>query len=132
MSLIKWDPFRDLEELFEKEHLRVGWDLAVDLYEENGTIVAKMHVPGIDASKIDITIEDDILKVSGSRKKEEETKDKSYYRKEIRSGSFERYVQLPSEVQGSKTMASYQDGVLVITMPKKTPTESKQIKVKVK
>lgn len=132
MSLIKWDPFRDLEELFEKEHLRVGWDLAVDLYEENGNIITKMHVPGIDASKIDITIENDILKVSGSRKKEEETKDKSYYRKEIRSGSFERYVQLPTEVQGNKAMASYQDGVLVITMPKKSPTESKQIKIKVK
>jgi len=133
MALFKWDPFFEVQELLDdKQKLRLSWDLAVDVYEEDTNVVVKMNVAGIDPDKFDITVEDETLRVAGSREKKEEVEDKNYYRKEIRSGSFERIIPLPTTVQSEKTMASYDNGVLKIIMPKKAPSGSKQVKVKVK
>lgn len=131
MPLMKWDPFSELQEILDANHKRIGWDFAVDVYEENESVIAKMNVPGIDPDRFEITVEDDLLRVAGSRDKEEEVEDKEYYRKEIRCGSFERVINLPCAVMAEKTSASYENGVLKIVMPKKTPTVSKQIKVKI-
>lgn len=137
MALIKWRPFADIDEIFEREFIpirwpKVGWDLAADVYEEKGNIVAKLNLPGMDPDKIDISIEGDILRVSGSREEEKESKDKNYYSKEIRRGSFERTISLPGPVKVDDVEAEYKDGVLTITMPKKEGESVKKIKVRAK
>ena len=122
MPLIHWEPFKDLEELF--------WDLAVDVYEENNTIVVKMNIPGIDPDKIDIEVEDNHLHISGERKEEHEIKDKKYHRKEIRCGSFERVIALPCAVSSEDARAEFSDGVLTIALPR-VSEEKKVNKIKV-
>lgn len=117
---------------FDVDFPKIGNDLAIDLYEENNNLVAEMNIPGISSEDIDIAIEGHLLRVSGSREEKKEKKEKNYYSKEIKYGSFERFVRLPFEVQSDKTSAHYQDGVLKIVMPKKSVTKAEKIKVSVK
>lgn len=137
MALIKWEPWGDIEKLFGEFPLapsaRSGWDLAVDLYEEEGNVVAKMQLPGIDAAKLHVSVEDDYLHVSGSREEEKEEKGKRYYYKEIKKGSFERVIALPTAVEKDKVEALYDRGVLTITMQRKEKKESSgKVEVKVR
>ena len=132
--LMRWKPFG--EKFFDLDFptntlTKFGWDLAVDVYEKEGNVIAEMSLPGIDPEKVDITVEDDYLKVSGSREEKKETEEKDYYSKEIRRGAFERTVRLPHVVKKEKAEAEYKDGVLKIVLPK---DEKKigSLKVKVK
>ncbi len=130
--LFSWRPFgeRFFDEDFPVATLpKFGWDLAVDIYEKNGNVIAEMNLPGIDPDKIDISVEDGYLTVSGSREEKEESKEEDYYSKEIKRGSFERTVKLSHAVKKDKADASYKDGVLKITIPK---DEKKEGTVKVK
>jgi HSP20 family protein len=130
--MIKWRPFHHLEDLFHDHHSRSAqWDLAVDVYEENDNVIAKMNIPGIDPDKINIDVEDNHLHVSGERKEEKEVNEKNYYHKEIRRGSFERIVPLPCAINKQKVSAEMHEGVLRIVMPKINAQEhaAKRIKI---
>lgn len=134
MAIIRWEPFRDLERMFDADMRplsRLGWDLAVDVYEKDNNIIAEMHLPGIDPNKLNVSVERDHLRISGSREESQENKQRNYYSREISRGSFERFVQLPSEVDSNKTEAGYKNGVLTITMPKLQQQASGKVQVKV-
>lgn len=133
MSMIKWRPFGDLEELFEFRPLQgKAFDTGkMDMYEEDGNIVVKMNVPGIDADEIDIRVHDNHLHVSAKHEQKKEEKDKDYYYKEMSSGSFQRMVTLPSFVDESEIVAEVSDGVLTITLPKTAEEENQVKKIKV-
>ncbi|MBI2551161.1 Hsp20/alpha crystallin family protein [Candidatus Uhrbacteria bacterium] len=136
MSLIRWEPFRELDRLFDEDWStmplsKIGTDLAVDLYEEGDKVVAKMQLPGVDPKKIDVSVEDQYLKVFGAREEEKEEKKKDYYSKEIRRGSFERLVRLPKPVVADKVSADYKDGVLIVTMPKQAGSNGGKVKVNI-
>lgn len=137
MELIKWGPWGDIEKFFGEFPLvptaRSGWDLAVDLYEEKGNIVAKMQLPGIDPANLEVSVEDEYLRISGSREEEKEEKGKQYYRKEIKKGSFERMIALPSPVEKNNVDAVYEHGILTVTIPRKEKKESSgKVEVKVR
>jgi len=134
MSIIKWEPFDDIDRFFEgglfsPQFSKLGRDLAIDVYEEGGNIVAEMNLPGIDSDKVDISVVDHHLKVKGSREEEKERKEKNYYSKEIRRGSFERVVRIPDDVDADKATADYKDGVLKISLPKKEGEKAKKVKI---
>ena len=132
MPIIKWHPFHDFDEFFEDlahKHHHNGWDLAVDVSEDKSNVYVDMNIPGINPDKVDIEVEDTYLKVSGSREEKKEEKEKNYYRKEIRRGSFERVISLPSPVLGDKAKAEFSDGVLKITLPKEKGKKLSKIKV---
>ncbi|OGG53839.1 hypothetical protein A3H16_03790 [Candidatus Kaiserbacteria bacterium RIFCSPLOWO2_12_FULL_53_8] len=141
MELIKWEPLSELDRFFDNRFFpaisfpstssKLGWDLAVDLYEEKENVIAKMTLPGINPDNLDISVEDDLLRISGKREEEKETKEKDYYSKEIRRGSFSRTVGLPKSVEASRVAAEYTDGVLKVTMPIAKGKEEKIVKVKV-
>jgi HSP20 family protein len=136
MPIIKWEPFRDIEKFFEEDFLfpsfsRIGWDLAVDVYEEGGNVVAEMNLPGVDPEKVEILIKDDHLKISGSRDEKKEIKGENYYRREIKRGNFERVVKLPTAVKADKAEAEYKDGILKVIIPKEEEKVGK-VKIKVK
>lgn len=139
MPIIKWErePFGGLERFFDERPYisslfpKLGWDLAVDLYEEDGNLIAKMNVPGVRAEDLDITVDEDSLVVSGSREEEKETEKKDYYGKEIRRGSFSRSVGLPKSVDPSGTEAEYADGILQVTMPILAGEGKKMVRVEV-
>lgn len=128
MSLLRWKPFfNDLEE-FDKPFRDQGFDLAIDLYEEDNNVIAKMHVPGIDADDIDIYIDEyNHLHISGERSERKEEKEKDYYHKEIRQGSFQRVIPIHAEIDEDQITATVENGVLTIIMPK-TMEEQKQVK----
>ncbi len=136
MALIIWEPFGDIDRFFEDlpslAFPKMGWDLAVDVYEKDNNVIAEMNLPGIDPEKIDISVEDNYLRVTGSREESKEEKQKHYYSKEIRRGSFERMVRLPATVQKSKVTAEYKNGGLTITLPKTTETKTGKVKIQVK
>jgi HSP20 family protein len=124
MALLQFKPLHEWEELE-----RLSRDLAVDVYENKENVIVKMHVPGIDPDKIDITVENEHLYVRGSREEEEETEDQHYYHREIRHGSFERVIPLPAAVDIKKTTADCKDGVLTVILPKQQKSESSKIKI---
>lgn len=131
MPIIKWRPFRDLDDMFDDfKQGNNGWDLAADVYENDQEVVVTMHTAGIDPDHIDIEVEDTHLHVSGTRKEEQESEDQEYYRKEIRRGSFERVIPLPCHVDGEEARAEMKDGVLKIMLPKhKAKEASNKIKI---
>ena len=136
MSLIKWEPFGEMDRFLEEFNRfpafgNVGHDMAIDVYEKDDSVVAEMNVPGMDGEDIDVSVQDGYLRVAGSHSEEKEDKDKHYYSKEIRRGSFERVVRLPQAVDSEKVDAQYKKGVLTVTMPKREELNDGKVKVKV-
>jgi HSP20 family protein len=122
MPILRWRPPHDIDEIVEEASLNPfhnnGWDLAVDVLEDEKHIIVYMNIPGIDPHKIDIEIEDSHMRISGSREEEKTVEDQQYYNKEIRRGIFERIIQLPTFVQGGQAKATFNQGVLKIILPK--------------
>lgn len=135
MELIQWKPFDEIDRLLDDRRFlslpRLGWDMAVDVFEEKGNVVAKMSLPGIEPNDIDIAVDEDTLTISGEREEEQEVDQKDYYSKEIRRGSFSRTVRLPKSVDSETTEADYKDGVLTVTMPVVKGKEGKKVKIAV-
>jgi len=107
------------------------WLPAVDVVERKGDIVIIMDIPAIDPAEVNITILDDKLTVEGERKREKEFQEEDYYRSERVQGSFLRTIQLPADVIGEKASATYNAGVLTITVPRSERPEAREIKVSI-
>ncbi len=145
MSIIRWDPFRDLltlrdkmnrlfEETFslrgeEKDLISGTWTPAVDIYETENAVVLTAELPGMEEKDIQLKIEDNNLVLKGERKFEKETKEENYYRVERAYGSFYRSFTIPTAVDQEKITAEYNNGVLKVTMPKKEEIKPKEIKI---
>lgn len=103
----------------------------VDVYEEGDEVVVKAELPGLSKQDIDVTLTESTLTLKGEKKKEEEIKEKNYYRSERSSGSFVRCIELPSEVKTDQTKASFNNGILEIRLPKTEEAKKKVTKVKI-
>ncbi|GAB7025285.1 Hsp20/alpha crystallin family protein [Geotalea toluenoxydans] len=112
-----------------------GWEEvagpSVDVYEESDSIIVKAEIPGIRKEDIDVTFRENMLTVSGEKKKEEKVENKDYYRLERSYGSFSRSIPLPAEVETDKASASFKDGILEIRMPKTASSKEKVKKITV-
>ena len=106
-----------------------GWLPAADVHETKKDVVVALDVPAIDPKEVSISIVDDKLTIKGERKKEEEVKEETYYKSERIYGTFQRIIQLPTQVVSDKAKATYKDGVLKITVPKSQKAVPKEIKV---
>jgi len=143
-SLIKWQPVNDMvslrdamDRLFEDSFVtRRGfpslWNgdtLALDVYETNEALVIKTSLPGVKPEEVDITVTGDVLTIKGETKSEEKVENANYLRQERRYGSFQRSVQLPGDLKSEKAEASFENGVLTLTIPKAEEAKPKTIKV---
>jgi len=127
MTLVRWDPFRELSQL------TVGsWVPPVDVYS-NGDheIVLKAELPDMTRDAIDITVEDDTLTIKGEKKFVDDVKDEQFHRIERRYGAFSRSFSLPQTVDASKVTADYRNGVLTVRLPLREEAKPRQIKVDV-
>ena len=116
----------------ESESLTTGSFVPpVDIYEDAQQIALKLEVPGIRQGDLDIRVENHILTVSGERKFEAEEKEENFRRIERRFGSFVRSFTLPQTVDPDTVKASYENGLLNISISKKAEAKPKQIKVEV-
>lgn len=131
-QLIPWGPFRDLDRFFEEDFWQGAFVPAVDIYQDKDHVIVELDAPGIDPEKVDVSVENDVLTVSGSKEVKNEVRKEDYYRKEIRCGSFSRSVILPMAVKGDQAKAEYKKGVLTVTLPKAEEAKSKKINVEVK
>jgi len=131
-GLITWDPFRELYRGWEEDFSGVSFVPSADVYQDKDNVIVEMDVPGMDVEKLDISIENDVLTVSGSKEEKNEVKREDYYRKEIRSGSFARSVILPMAIKSEDAKAEFEKGILKITLPKAEEVKPKKIALKVK
>ncbi|MBZ5624759.1 MAG: Hsp20/alpha crystallin family protein [Acidobacteriia bacterium] len=138
MSLTHFDPLANLR-LFEDAFARVlnepqtnrPWSPTVDIYETEDELVLKADVPDVDLKDIDVHVENQTLTISGQRKFEQQEKGKGYHRIERSYGNFVRSFAVPNSFDTEKIGASYKNGVLSVTLPKKEAAKPRQIKVEV-
>ena len=109
-----------------------AWIPALEIYEKEDKFVVRAEVPGMNEDEIDISVFGDTLTIRGERKTESEVKEEDYRRSEMHYGRFSRTVTLASGVQAGKVEASYDNGVLEITLPKAVETKPKKIAIKAK
>ncbi len=93
---------------------------SVDLQEKPDRYVVKVDLPGLEKDQINITVRENLLTIQGVRKTETQTEDdqRGYYAQERSYGTFARTIALPGPVEESAIQANYQNGVLVIQLPK--------------
>ncbi len=135
MALITWEPFTGVDHVIDERFLslftRPSWDLPVDVYETDGQIVTKMSLPEINIEDVEVTMEDNMITVSGKREEETESNKKDYYSKEIRRGTFSRTIRLPKSVTGEQATAVYKNGILEVTAPIRPSEDQKKIPITV-
>jgi HSP20 family protein len=145
MSLTKWNPAREIEDLFDRYSRAIGWpgngnqeliktgDWApqVDISETDKEFVIKAEIPEVEKKDVKVTVEHGVLRVQGERKQEKEEKGKKFHRIERSYGSFSRSFTLPDNVDGDNIKATFKDGVLNLQIPKVAEAKTKATEVKV-
>lgn len=89
-----------------------------DVTETDAEIVVTVELPGIDEKDVDVTVSEDRLTIKGEKKAEKEEKEKNYYMMERTYGAFQRSIVLPDEADSDKANATFENGVLTVTIPK--------------
>lgn len=154
-TLLRWDPFKtrwnplkDRDELEsrlatmlaarestgngEKEALTVTqWSPLVDITEDEKEYVIKAELPEMKKDEVRLTVEHDVLAISGERRFEKEDQGLKYHRIERAYGSFVRSFSLPEDVDESKVTADFKDGMLTVRLPKSVKVQPKTIEIKV-
>jgi HSP20 family protein len=109
-----------------------GLSFKVNVSETDNAVEVTAEMPGIDAKDIDVQLKEGILTIKGEKKEEKDEKQKDYHLMERSYGMFERSFMLPAEVDASKVDASFDKGVLKVTLPKLPQEQSKVKKIAVK
>lgn len=106
-----------------------GWAPALDVYEDADKVTVQLELAGMKKEDFDISLQDDVLTISGERKSESEKREGESFRSERNFGSFSRSVTLPSPVKSGEVKAAYQDGILTVTLPKAEEAKPRKIQV---
>jgi HSP20 family protein len=109
----------------------VGGRPAIDCYVEDGKLIVRTELPGIDAKDVDIKIIGDVLTIRGSREEKRETKKTDYLTREIRYRSFERSMSLPEGIKAEDLKAAYRDGVLQLSAPMPKEVAPREVNIQV-
>lgn len=148
LETTRWDPFRDLEAVQErmsqlfgltplrgnggKEDLSTAeWMPLVDVTEDDQEYLIKAELPEVKKEDVKVTAENGVLRITGERKYEKETKTKKEHRMERSYGRFERSFALPEDASVAKVSAEFKDGMLKVHLPKDENAKPKAIEVKV-
>jgi HSP20 family protein len=131
MAITRWAPFstlssleREMRDIFD----RIGgatefeWSPSTDVYREDGDLVVRAEIPGIDADGVSVEMEGNVLHISGEKTEKTEIDEEDRYLRECHYGSFRRDVLLPETVSKEAVKASFVNGVLTVRVS--LPTES--------
>ena len=141
-NLVRRDPFSEFRSTM-MNHLFEGglsrpWRLfpseeemefAVEISETAAAIEVKASLPGVKPADVDISVQNGVLTIKAEHKEESEEQKKDYYRRELRYGFFHRSFALPASVDVEKATATFENGILRLTLPKAEVAKPKQIKV---
>jgi len=105
---------------------RTAFEPPTDVYETTDAVIVRLELAGLksSAAEIGVEIQEDLLTVSGDRHDPAAGADRRYEQIEIETGRFERTVRLPCPVSETDASAKYDDGFLVVTLPKRRPEQS--------
>lgn len=148
MNLVKWDPFRELEDMSNRLNrvfgrplarlepnsemlTMVDWTPSADISETDTAYLIKAEIPGVKKEDVKVTIENGMLTIQGERKMEKEEKDKKFHRIERSYGSFMRSFRVPEDADESSVKAEFKDGMLNVTLGKSAKAKPKAINVTV-
>jgi HSP20 family protein len=148
MSRTRWNPFKDQDDLERRlatlfagreargnggqEALTVTqWSPLVDILEDEKEYLIKAELPEMKKEDVRLTVENDVLAISGERKFEREEQNKKYHRVERAYGSFVRSFSLPEDADESKVSADFNDGMLQVHLPKSVKAKPKAIEIQV-
>lgn len=145
MAIVKWNPFRELQDIHDRLDKVFGefpgrreeglffadWTPAVDIQETPTEYLVKAELPELKKEEVKVELLDGVLTIAGERKREKEEKDKKFHKIEREYGTFVRRFSLPAEVDPAKVQAEFKDGVLNVHLPKTEVAKPKAIEVKV-
>ena len=145
MTIVRYDPFRDLRTLQEEVNRlfstnmtrafgdegigRGAWAPSVDIYENKDQIVLEAELPGMKQDDFELTVENNVITLRGERQFEKKEESDNYHRVERSYGSFTRSFTLPQTVSAEGATAEYSNGVLRVTLPKREETKARRIQV---
>ncbi|MCR4290238.1 MAG: Hsp20/alpha crystallin family protein [Candidatus Scalindua sp.] len=145
MALVKWNPWREIEDVFDRYNREVGlprsggqdalrtgdWSPRVDIVENDSEFIIKVEIPEVKKEDVKVSVDNGVLTLQGERKHEKEEKGKKFHRVERYYGSFTRSFTLPENVDESKVKATFKDGMLNLQVPKTEKAKPKAIEVKI-
>ena len=142
MTFVKFEPLRELDNLNNRLHkffgefpanidLGFSYSPRVDIYADEKNIFIDAEIPGIKKEDLKISLQDNILTISGKKKRDEQ-KDKQFFRNEIICGDFSRSFSLPEDINTENVDASFENGVLKITIGKQEVKTSKERNIDIK
>ena len=148
MTLVKWDPFRDvtvlqnrINRMFEESFGRPReaddemklqtWRPTVDIYEAENGIVLAVELPGVSKEDIAVEVKDDVLTLTGERVPDPAINEDSYYRRERLFGPFKRSFTLHQDIKPDQIKATFKDGILQIEIPRPVQEQPKPVTVTV-
>lgn len=125
------DAFRSLMRPWRFEMPEAAPRIKLDLMEQNGSYAVKAEIPGVKKDDIDVRIDGNMVTISAEVKteKDEKTDGGRILRQERQEGYASRTFSLACPVDEAKVQASYKDGILELTLPKKADTSSKRIAI---
>ena len=145
MSIVRYDPFRDLRTLQEEVNRlfssnltrgfgeegigRGAWNPSVDIFENKDHIVLEAELPGMKQDDFELTVENNVITLRGERQFEKKEESDNYHRVERSYGSFTRSFTLPQTVSAEGATAEYSNGVLRVTLPKREETKARRIQI---
>ncbi len=144
MALVRWDPFREIDEI-QREMNRMFDRLmarpaetdafafvpAVEMHDDPETITLKLELPGLNPNDLDIQATAEAVSISGERRFEKRSEDRGVTRTEFRYGRFQRVIPLPNRIKHDQAKAEYKDGILTLTLPKADSEKAQVVKVNV-
>jgi len=147
MNIVKWNPFRELEDIQTRLNRVFGdaplgrtnddgrffadWAPPVDIQETDKEYLIKAELPEVKKENVKVEMLDGVLTIEGERSQEKEEKGKKFHKVERAYGKFVRRFALPTEVEATKVQAEFKDGMLNVHLPKSAGAKPKSVEVKV-
>lgn len=142
-TVTRFDPTRDLVGLTDEvervfRHVLGGqdtpvaagaWSPALDVEENEDAFVLHVELPGMKADDVDISLEENVLTISGERTFYADRERDGFKRVERRFGRFHRAVRLPDRVEPDGVTAAYRDGIVSVTVPKAPEAKPRRIQI---
>lgn len=143
MTFVRFEPLRELDNLNNRLHkffgefpanIDLGFSFSprIDVFADDKDFYLEAELPGLKKDEIKISLQDNILTLSGEKKKSDENDNKEYFRNERVFGTFSRSFTLPEDINPDSTEAKFEDGVLKISIAKNEVKSEKERNIKIK
>ena len=122
-SLKEMPPFPAIRETLESRLPKV------DIIDRDDQIIVNAELPGVKKADVDVSVSSDTLTIKATSSREEKVEEDDYHRQEISRGFFSRTVKLPAAIDAGQSNASFEDGMLTVTLPKSEVAKRQSIEI---